>query len=215
MKTFCKLMASALMILVIAGLAFAQADAPQVTLSNLTEGVGSITGATQSWAGFSELVLIPGASLLGVKSATNFIYLGFTGGTTVDIGHMVLYKTARSGSANLAVKPVTLGLVGNPSIILTSASVCPVQPVSATNPCFIKLDVIKGQLSPLNDYYFAVYFTNDANNASVGPAQSTAQGGLSGFSIAGDQTRIKKLGALPITSNNDSPPYFVTYLTNQ
>jgi hypothetical protein len=214
MKTFCKLLASAFMMLMLAAQALAQGPAPQVVLSNVTEGVGSITGANQNWAGFSELVLIPGASFLGVKTSTNFLYLGFTGGTTVDIGNMVLYKTARSGNINLGPKKVLLGGVSNPSVNLTHTAVCPIQPVSTTNPCFIKLDVIKGALSPLFDYTFVVYFTNDANNASVGAAQSSEQGALSGYFLTGDQTRIKKNGTVP-SGNNGSAPFFVTYMTNQ
>lgn len=217
MKTFCRLAMLTLVLSVIAATALAQDSVPPpVVLSNIVEGMGTITNGGSNWAGFSELVLIPGSDTLNVKGATNFFYLGFVGGSTVDIGHMVLYKTARNSTTVLTVKPVKLGAVLAPSIVLTSPSVCPTQPVSLTNPCFVKLDVVKGALSPLFDYYLAMYFSNDSNNAGgvFGAGQSQAQGGLSGYFVLGDQTRIKKNGTLP-PGYNGAAPFFVTAVANQ
>jgi len=213
MKNFCRLATLALALCVIATNAVAQA--PATVLSNLVEGVGPMAGGTTSWAGLSELDLIPGSSLLGVKSTSAFLYIGFYGGNTVDIGNMVLYKTARNGTTVLSGKKVTLGGVSNPGINLTSTSVCPVQPVSIANPCIIKLDAVKGALSSLNDYYFTIFFTNDGNNASVlGIGNMSAQGSLSGYTVVGDETRIKTKGALP-QGYVGGAPYFLMYVANQ
>lgn len=212
MKTFCRLAACALMTCMVATLALAQA--PATTLSNLAEGVGSINAGSGNWANFSEIVLIPGSAIFGVKGSSTVLTLAFTAGSTVDIGNMVLYKSARSGNTNLGTKKVLLGGVSNPSINLTKTSVCPVQPVSSTNPCLIKLDPVKLALSPLNDYWFVVYFANDSNNTTMLPGYSTEQGSLSGFFMTGDETRIKSKGALP-TGNGNATPYFLVSLTNQ
>lgn len=213
MKIDCKFATLVLALCVIATSAVAQA--PATVLSNLTDGVGPITGNTLNWAGYSELALIPGSSLLGVKSTSTVLYIGFVSGNTVDIGNMVLYSTARSGNTITATKKVTLGGLTNPSINLTSTSVCPVQPVSIANPCIVKLDPIKGALSTLTDYYLTIFFTNDSNNTSVGATGlASAQGSLSGYFIIGDETRIKKKGSLP-PGYNGQPPYFLMYVANE
>ena len=216
MKTFYKLSTLALALCFIAASAAAQTAAPQVVLSNIAEGIGTVSNGGTSWAGFSELVLIPGTGLLPVKATTNFLSIGFYGGSTVDIGSMVLYKTARSGTAVLSAKKVLLGGKANPSIDLTNPANCPIQPVSLSTPCIIKLDVVKGALSPLNDYYFTIYFSNDSNNAAgvSGVGLSPNQGGLSGYNLVGDQTRIKKNGSLP-PGYTGAAPYFLTSVTNQ
>jgi hypothetical protein len=213
MKTFCKLATLALVLCVIASSALAQA--PATVLSNLTDGVGPITGEILNWAGFSELALIPGPSLLGVKSTSTVLSIGFVGGSTVDIGNMVLYTAARNTNTITGTKKVTLGGVANPSINLTSSAICPVQPVSITSPCIIKLDPIKGALSTLSDYYFTIFFTNDSNNASVGATgQASAQGSLSGYFVVGDETRIKKKGSLP-PGYSGQAPFFLMYVANE
>jgi hypothetical protein len=213
MKNFCRLATLALVLCVIATTAMAQA--PAAGLSNLVEGVGPFAGAGGNWAGDSQLTLIPGPALLGVKSTSTVLYLGFYGGSTVDVGNMVMYKTARNGSTVVSSKKVTLGGVANPSINLTSTSVCPVQPLSLANPCIIKLDAVKGALSTLNDYYFTIFFTNDSNNTSVsGVGNSSAQGSLSGYFVSGDATRIKAKGALP-SGYGGGAPYFLMYVANQ
>jgi hypothetical protein len=213
MKNFCRLATLALALCVIATTAVAQA--PATALSNLVEGVGPMAGGNTNWANYSELVLIPGPALLGVKSSSTALYIGFYGGSTVDIGNMVLYGTSRNGTTILSTKKVTLGGIANPSINLTSTSVCPVQPVSITNPCIIKLDPVKGALSSLDDYYFAMYFTNDANNQTVlSIGNMYSQGSLSGYNVVGDETRIKKKGSLP-PGYNGGAPYFLMYVANE
>ncbi len=129
---------------------------------------------------------------------------------------MVLYETPRNGSTVLKVTKVLLGGSASPSINLTSTSVCPIQPVSATNPCIVRLDTVKLALSPLDDYYFTVYFTLDTNNEKIsGLGQSISPGAMSGWSLYGDQTRVGVKGALPTNENNDQAPFFLTYITNQ
>jgi hypothetical protein len=153
---------------------------------------------------------------MGASSKTTALYLGFTGGSTADIGNMVLYSTPRNGSTVTKVVKVTLGGTQSPSINLTSTSVCPVQPVSATSPCIVRLDTVKAALSPLDDYYFTIYFTLDTNNEKIsGAGQSFAQGALSGWALYGDQTRIGVKGALPTNENTDQAPFFLAYITNQ
>src|SRR5580658_9825592 len=151
MKTFYKLATFALMMCLLAVGVLAQAPAT-TPLANLTEGQGAISSSgNPSWDGLSELVLIPGAALMGASSTTTALYLGFTGGSTADIDNMVLYTTARNGSTITATRKLTLGGVSDPSIHLTSTSICPTQPVSATAPCIVRLDTIKSALSPLDD----------------------------------------------------------------
>jgi hypothetical protein len=206
------------MMAVLAVSAFAQQAAPAVAaLANLTEGQGTITSnGSVSWDGLSEIVLIPGASLMGASSTTTALYLGFTGGSEADIGNMVLYEVPRNGSTVLKVEKVTLGATQSPSIILTNTSTCPVQPVSVTNPCIVRLDTVKLALSPLYDYYFTIYFTLDTNNEKIaGVGQTASPGGLSGWYLYGDQTRIGVKGAIPTNENSDQPPFFLAYVTNE
>src|SRR5580698_457714 len=204
MKALKPLAMFALMMSVLAASALAQV--PATALANITEGQGTITSnSNPQWDGMSELVLIPGASMLGAAPASTALYLGFTGGTEADIGNMVLYTTARGNTVITATKKVTLNKAADPSINLASTSVCPVQPVSVTNPCIIRLDTVTGKLSPLDDYYFAVYFTLDTNNEKIsGAGLSTSPGALTGWYLYGDQTRVGKDGALP-NGNNGQP----------
>jgi hypothetical protein len=219
MKTFNKLATLILIMCVFAACALAQNPEvvpPTAALANLTEGQGIITSSgNPQWDGLSELVLIPGASLMGASSATTALYLGFTGGSTVDIDNMVLYTTPRNGSVITATKKLTLNKLSNPSIVLTSKTTCPTQPVSVTNPCIVRLDTVSGALSTLNDYYFVVYFTLDSNNQTIsGAGISFDAGSLSGWSLYGDWTRIGKEGAMP-TGNAGQGPFFLLYVTNQ
>jgi hypothetical protein len=143
------------------------------------------------------------------------LYLGFTGGSEADIGNLVLYTTARGSTVITATKKLTLNKSADPSINLASTSVCPIQPVSSTNPCIIRLDTVAGKLSPLDDYYFGVYFTLDTNNEKIaGAGLSTAQGALTGWYLYGDQTRVGKDGALP-SGNSGQAPFFLLYVANQ
>ncbi|MGB8011052.1 MAG: hypothetical protein WCF68_05525 [Terriglobales bacterium] len=217
MKTFCKIATLTLMA-VLAASALAQTAAPDVTpLANLTEGQGTIASSGgQAWDGISEFVLIPGASLMGASSTTTALYIGFTGGSEADIGNMVLYEVPRNGSTVLKAQKVTLGGSSTPSIVLTDTATCPVQPVSVTNPCIVRLDTVKLALSPLYDFYFTIYFTLDTNNEKIsGVGQTSSPGALSGWSLYGDQTRIGVKGALPTNENADSAPFFLAYITNQ
>ena len=217
MKSFYQFATLTLTMAVLAASAFAQKPGPETTLVNLTEGQGVITSSgNPSWDGLSEFVLIPGASLIGASSRSTALYLGFTGGSEADIGNMVLYEVPRNGSTVEKVEKVTLGGTQSPSIILTNTSTCPVQPVSVTNPCIVRLDTVKLALSPVYDYYFTIYFTLDTNNEKIsGVGQSGWPGALSGWNLYGDQTRIGVKGALPTNENSDQGPFFLAYITNE
>jgi hypothetical protein len=216
MNTVKVLVKLALQLAALAASSFVATWTAAATLVNVTEGQGNATSsANPSWDGLSELVLIPGASLIGPSSTTTAIYLGFTGGSTVNVGNMVLYATPRNGSTVVGVTNVTLGASQSPTIHLTSKSVCPVAP-SPTSPCIVRLDTVNLALSPLKDYYFAIYFTLDTNNQLIaGMGQSTARGALSGFNLYGDQTRVGVDGALPTFENSDAAPFFVAYVANE
>ena len=87
--------------------------------------------------------------------------------------------------------------------------------VSLANPCFVKLDAIKEALSPLDDYYFVIYFTSDSgNNAVRGAGSSGDQGALSGWLIDGDDTRIPVGGTIPV-GYAGAAPVFLMYATNE
>ena len=212
MKTFGKFATLALAVAVVSASAMAQA--PATTLTNLIDGSEELN-SSGSWGGYSSLTLIPGAGLFGVKSTQTVLTIVFTGGSTVDVGNMILYTSARSSSTITGTKKVTLGGISNPSIDLTSTSVCPVQPVSTANPCYVKLDPVKGSLVVTDDYTFGIYFPNDSNNATMeGAGAGPVQGSLSAWAVSGDQTRIKKKGTLP-PGNDGQGPTFLMYVTNE
>ena len=144
---------------------------PDADPQNLVRGVSGPVGSDTSWANFSLLNLIPGSGLFPITSNTTVFYFGFTAGTEADITNMVLYTTARGSLKVTAVTPVKLGGLSNPSIILTNTSVCPTQPLSTTNPCIVRFDPTSITLSPANDYYLIVFFTNNANNSTLGAVQ--------------------------------------------
>ena len=177
---------------------FLTQTAGAVVAKNLVAGVSGQVSSDLNWAGNSALSLIPGAAIFPISSANTVLYLGFTAGATADVGNMVIYKTARGSTKITAVIPVKLGGVSNPSINLSSTSICPVQPLSATNPCIIRLDPTVLALSPQSDYYFVVFFTNDANNQTVGGADpSNTRSSLSGLTITGDGTQLKVGQSVP------------------
>jgi hypothetical protein len=110
-----------------------------------------------------------------------------------------------------SVTPVKLGAVSNPSINLSSPSVCPVQPVSVANPCIIRLDPTTLALSPLNDYYFVTFFTVDSNNTSTSAAAGApAQSSVRGAFIFADETHLTTGQSLPALGLSTS--YFLMYV---
>jgi hypothetical protein len=137
---------------------------------NLVIDVQGPLNSSSNWANYSAVNIISGSSLLPITSTTTVLYIGFTVGTLADIDNMVLYTTKREGGRITAVTPVKLGWISNLSINLTDKAVCPNQPVSAVNPCVMRLDPIALSLSPLSDYCFVTYFTNNANNYGLGVA---------------------------------------------
>jgi hypothetical protein len=184
-------------------------------LSNLTEGAASAPGNNVDWEGWSEIDYIPGAALFGVDSTDSYFTIGFSAGSTVNITSMVLYTTARASNIVTKVTKVTYLKSASPAINLTSTSTCPTQPVSATNPCFIKLDKTAVEMIATNDYYFAIYFTSNSNNNSMRGAGGSGQSGaLMGWQIDGDDGLIPVGGTIPV-GNGGLAPLFLMYLTNE
>jgi hypothetical protein len=187
---------------------------PAATTQNLVRGVVGPLSSSSSWSNYSVLNEIPGAGLFPITSSTTVFYFGFTAGTTADISNMVLYTTARGSQTITAVTPVKLGGVSNPTISLSNTSVCPVQPLSTTNPCLVRFDPVTITLSPASDYYLVVYFANNANNSAVGGAYPGGGGwSLSGTYVGGvDQTQLSVGQSIPVLPTSHS--YFLMYVMN-
>ena len=183
---------------------------------NLVIGVQGPLISSPGWENYSAINVISGSSLLPVTSTTTVLYIGFTGGTFADINNMVLYTTKRAGGKITAVTPVKLGGIANPSINLTDKAVCPTQPVSAVNPCVVRLDPIALSLSPLSDYYFVTYFTNDTNNYSLGVAapQLSMKTSLNGSYLTGDYSRLTVGKSVPWGSSGGYPYSLMFVMTN-
>lgn len=212
MKNFQK-SAIALLILLLATFAVAGTQAKTVQ-GNIVAGVFT-TASSPNWAGFSSVNLIAGTSVMPTNSTQTVLSIAFTGGSHADLGNMVLYATtARSAYTVGAVTKVTYGGVSNPSINLTDTSICPVQPVSNTSPCVIKLDPISLSLSTLVDYYFVAYFVNDSNNQNLSAATPALSHitTLTGFVDTKDDTGIAVGGTLP-TTNSGKPTVLVGVAT--
>ena len=204
MKTHGKFAPTLLLVVAISFAGFsgtATAQTPGPLPKNLVAGVTGPGTSNAIWNGYSSQTLIPGATLFPVTSPNTVLYLGFTAGTTADISNMVIYKTARGSTKITGVTAVKLGGVSNPSINLTSNTVCPVQPISVTNPCVIRFDPTVLALSALSDYYFVVFFTNDTNNQTVGAAVSNS----TKTSLSGGYTNGVDLTHLTVGQSLPSP----------
>jgi hypothetical protein len=138
------------------------------------------------------------------------LYIGFTAGTTVKIGNMVFYTTAREDATITAVIPVKLHGTSNPTFSLTDTKVCPIQPLSGRSPCILRLDPIKLSLSTFNDYYFAVYFTETDDDTHVARPRAFI-GSLTGGEQVGDATQLNVGDSVPdLLGNGDTnPPSFL------
>ena len=217
MKTVCKFATLTLMMLAVTVYGFSQAPVAQkpatTTTKNLVRGVIGPAGSNSEWSNYSVFNLVPGSALFPITSSTTVFYFGFTGGTEADIDNMVVYTTPRGSLTISAVTPVTLGGVSNPSIQLSSTSVCPVAP-SSTTPCIVRFDPTTLTLSPANDYYFAVYFSNDTNNSNIAGTQpSASQTSLLGTYFGGtDYTHLTVGQSIPGAANRS--PAFLMYVMN-
>jgi hypothetical protein len=212
MKTFTFFLFSLALVAALSLFASAQ-QSPAATPKNLLPGIGPLLqpGGSSNWTGISLIENIPGTSLYPITSDKAVFYIGFTAGTTVDIGNMVLYTTARESLVITAINAVRLQGVSNPSISLTDTKICPIQPLSGVNPCILRLDPIQMSLSPLNDYYFTVYFTQTDNDTHVARPRAFI-GSLTGGEDAGkDDTQLKAGALVPdLLGNGDSdPPSFL------
>jgi hypothetical protein len=216
MKAVRKLTVLTVVVLAIASLGFSQtsiAPKPTTTTQNLVRGVIGPAGTNANFSNYSVLNLVPGSGLFPITSTTAVFYFGFTAGTEADIGNMALYTTARGSLTITAVTPVTLGGVSNPSILLSNTSVCPVAP-SQTTPCIIRFDPASITMTPSSDYYFAVYFANDANNSGIAGTQpGTNQTSLAGTYYGGtDYTHLTVGQSIPGASTRS--PSFLMYVMN-
>jgi hypothetical protein len=187
---------------------------PATAPINLVAGVGGPVSSSTEWENYSALNLIAGAFIFPAVASikTTVLYIGFTGGTEADIGNMVLYTTKRGGTKITARTPVKLKGVSNPIISLTNRNVCPTQPISVTNPCVIRLDPMTLTPSTLSDYYFVMYLSSNANNASVGAANSQYPiTSLTGWYTSGDQTQQRVGSSIP-SGYSGSHPFFLLYV---
>jgi hypothetical protein len=173
------------------------AQSPFTFAGNLVAGVGPVN-SIGNWSNYSAVNVIPGATLLPSTAKTTVLYIAFTAGTTADISNMVLYTTAARQGKIASVTPVKLAGDSSPTIDLTNKKTCKTQPVSATNPCLVKLDPITLTLSPGNDYYFVMYFASNSNNSSLGGGSPTfSTSSLTGFYVSADETQLKVGNQLP------------------
>jgi len=178
---------------------------------NLVRGAVGPFNANNNWSNYSVVTLIPGASLIPVTSTQTVLYLGFGAGSEADITNMVLYTTVRGSTTITAVTPVTYGGSSSPSIMLSSASVCP-QPPSLTSVCIVRLDPTPIVLSATNDYYFAVYFTSDSNNSGIGAAQPQyGLWALESWYVSGTNETTLTVGQ-SIPNNSFRVPDFLMYV---
>ncbi|MBI3478606.1 MAG: hypothetical protein HY010_23000 [Acidobacteria bacterium] len=218
MKTLYKFAMLMLMASAISLPAAAQ-DAQQAVVKplNIVRGIVGPAGFNTNWGGFSSLSLIGGAGVIPVvnKAGTTVFYLGFTGGTTADVSNMVLYTTPRGRLNITAVTPVKRGGVSNPSIALSNATVCAIQP-SQSNPCIVRLDPVTFPLSTLSDYYLVLFFTaNDPNNTAIGASNPPfLQSSLSGWFTQSDQTHLTVGQSVPTGNNGSSPNFLMYVMTN-
>lgn len=173
---------------------------------NLVAGVGPLNSAS-NWSGHSAISVIPGASLFPTTSKTTALYVAFTGGSQADISGMVLYQTGERSPLITSVTPVTLNGLSNPTINLLDTTICPDQPVSATSPCIVRLDLLTLQLSASSDYFLAVYFTaNDANNTNLSLSKPQfGTSGLTGWISFTDETKHAVGDALDSIFNAGTP----------
>ena len=214
MKTVSRFAAFAVLLLTVA---YCSAGEKATTPpANLVRGSVGPFSLNTSWSGYSVVTLIPGASLIPVTSTQTVLYLGFAAGSEADITNMVLYTTARGSLTITAVTPVTLGGVSNPSIILSSTSVCPNQPLSVTSVCTVRLDPTSIVLSATNDYYFAIYFTSgDNNNGAMGTPQNQNSSGLSALRswyVGGTNETTLTVGESIPNNGFDNTPFFLMYV---
>ncbi len=184
----------------------ASAQNPQ----NLVAGVGPVI-SNFGWSNWTAINRISGSSLMASTPTTRF-YLGFTAGMSADIANMVVYTTARGQRVITAVTPVTLNGAPNPSIGLTET--CG-STIAAYAPCIVGLDTLQMSLSPMNDYYLAIYFTKDENNNVLGVAkQEFPTSSLAGSDVVGDYTN-RKVGDIVPLGNNTGVPHLLMYVMNQ
>lgn len=124
---------------------------------------------TNSWSGLN-LNFFPAAGKWKIK-------LLFTAGSPA-IGNMVIKRTLNHSLAVVDTTSVTIGGVSNPSL---------------TTPGLVTTDAILLALDSTHDYYFMIFFSNVAGNASVGVANTFTGASapfIFSFDPSGDQTGV-------------------------
>jgi hypothetical protein len=184
------------------------------TAQNLVAGVGPITNGVTGWNGTSVTGLISGTSLFPASGKQTVLYLGFTGGTSLEIGNMVLYKTNRNSLKIVSVTPVTYKGSASNTILLDSSN-CRAVPPSTVVPCIVRLDPLNLKLSTLNDYYFVMNLPNTLANQTVNSTTSL----FSNTTITGgfdfnDDTRLLKGDLLPANIANNGRTFFLVAVMN-
>lgn len=184
------------------------------TAQNLVAGVGPITNGVTGWNGTSVTSLISGTTLFSASGKQTVLYIGFTGGGSLDIGNMVLYKTKRNSFEIVSVTPVMYkGISAN--TILLDASNCRAVPPSTIIPCVVRLDPLNLKLSSLNDYYFVMYLPNTLPNQTINATTSLfSNTTLTGGFDSNDDTTLVKGSLLPPNIINKGRVFFLVGVMN-
>lgn len=84
------------------------------------------------------------------------------------------------------------------------------------NPCVVRLDPLNLKLSPLNDYYFVMYFpsTDPINFAVNGAASLNSPTTITGGIEAKDDTKLVKGDVIPSTLVNNHAAFLVGVMNN-
>jgi len=151
------------------GAAFSQ-DAPWFTTSS------------SNWQNLTLFCRIRGWTLSAFPASWTVKIL-FLAGSPV-IGNMVILKTIAAGPtvgvAVISTTSVTIGGVSNPTLV---------------TPSIVTTDAITLALDNAHEFYFLIFFANNAANVAVSLGATPATTGNT-FDISGDQTGISSLPAL-------------------
>lgn len=123
--------------------------------------------------------------------------------------------TKRNNFKIQKVTPVTFGGSSSATILLDSSN-CRVVPASTVNPCVVRVDPLNLKLSPLNDYYFVMYFpsTDPINFAVNGAVSLNSPTTITGGIEAKDDTKLVKGDVIPSTLVNNHAAFLVGVMNN-
>jgi hypothetical protein len=118
----------------------------------------------------------------------------FMAGSPV-IGNMVILRTAHNSLVVIDSTQVTIGGISNPTLV---------------TPALVMTDPVLLALDQTHDYYFMIFFANNAANATIGLSTNTTgatTAPMLTFSDAGNQTTVT-----PVTTGALHAPLLVTGL---